>query len=97
MPYGPKCVRPQNHWHCSSLCWLLMALLMVRERSSSDGSCVIFLSFILMWIQNQMNECLTKSKYDHLLFTFFFVFFSPTERCSLENFSGPRHVIAVDF
>jgi hypothetical protein len=45
----------------------------------------------------QMNEYFAKSKYDHLLFTFCFVFVSPTEHCSLENFSGPCHVIAADF
>jgi hypothetical protein len=40
-----------------------------------------------------MNDRFTKSKDDHLLFTFS-MFVSPVEHCSLENFSG---CIAVDF
>jgi hypothetical protein len=36
-----------------------------------------------------MNESFTKSKYDWLLFTFFFVSISPAEHCNLENFSAP--------
>jgi hypothetical protein len=44
-----------------------------------------------------MNEYFTESKYDHLLSTFFFVFVSPTEHCSLGNFSGSWHVIAIGF
>jgi hypothetical protein len=44
-----------------------------------------------------MNECFTKSKYDHLLFTFFIVFVSPAKHCSLKNFNGSWCVIAADF
>jgi hypothetical protein len=44
-----------------------------------------------------MNDRFTKSEYDLLLFPFFFVFVSPVEHCSLENFSGSWHVIAADF
>jgi hypothetical protein len=43
-----------------------------------------------------MNECFTKSRHDCLFFTFLFAFVSPAEHCSLENFGGPWHVIAVD-
>jgi hypothetical protein len=44
-----------------------------------------------------MNEHFTKSRYDCLLFTFFFVFVSPAEHCSLENFNGSWRVIDADF
>jgi hypothetical protein len=44
-----------------------------------------------------MIECFTKSKYDHLLFTLFFMFVSPTEHFSLKNFSGSWRVIVADF
>jgi hypothetical protein len=30
------------------------------------------------------------------MFTFLFVFVSPVEYCSLENFSGPWRAVAVD-
>jgi hypothetical protein len=73
-----------------------MALLMAQERSGG-GSCVIFvfLSFSCKY-GTRMNESFTKSRHDHLLFTFLFVFVSPAEHCSLENFSGPWCAIAVD-
>jgi hypothetical protein len=44
-----------------------------------------------------MNEFFTKSRYDHPLFTFFFVFISPIERCSLENIRGSWCVTVVNF
>jgi hypothetical protein len=43
-----------------------------------------------------MNESFTKSRYDRLLFAFFYVFVSPAEQRSLENFSGPLRAIVVD-
>jgi hypothetical protein len=71
---------------------------MVRESSSSDSGFVIFV-FLLFSCSygTKMNECFAKSKYDHLLFTFFFVFASSVEHCNLENFSGSWHVIVADF
>jgi hypothetical protein len=44
-----------------------------------------------------MNECFTKSRHGRLLSTFLFVFVSPAEHCSLENFSVPWRAIAMDF
>jgi hypothetical protein len=44
-----------------------------------------------------MNEHFTKSQYDQLLFTFFFMFVSSAERYSLENFNGSWRVIPMDF
>jgi hypothetical protein len=44
-----------------------------------------------------MNEHFTKSKCDHLMFTFFFMFLSPPKPCSLKNFSGSQHVTVVNF
>jgi hypothetical protein len=43
-----------------------------------------------------MKESFAKSRYDHLLFTFVFVFVSLAKRHSLENFSGPWHAITMD-
>jgi hypothetical protein len=69
---------------------------MAQERSSG-GSCVIFIfSFTLMQTGTQMNESSVKPRYDRLLFTFIFVFVSPAELCSLENFNGPWCAIVVD-
>jgi hypothetical protein len=71
---------------------------MVREKGSSNSSFVILLFLLFSWSYGtQMNECFTKSKYDHLLFTFFFVFVSPTEHCNLENLSVPWCVIDAAF
>jgi hypothetical protein len=50
-----------------------------------------------MELRNQLNEYFTRSKYDNLSFTFLFVFINPAEHCRLENFSGPWHVIVVNF
>jgi hypothetical protein len=74
-----------------------VALPIAWERSSG-GSFVIFV-FLLVSCSygTQMDEYFTRSKYDNLLFTFLFVFVSPAEHCRLENFSGPWHVIVVDF
>jgi hypothetical protein len=44
----------------------------------------------------QMNESSVKPRYDRLLFTFIFVFVSPAELCSLENFNDPWCAIVVD-
>jgi hypothetical protein len=44
-----------------------------------------------------MNESFTKSRYYRLLFAFFYVFVSPVEQCSLENFGSPLRAIFVDF
>jgi hypothetical protein len=44
-----------------------------------------------------MNECFTKSQYDRLLVTFFFMFVSPIECYSLENFNCSWRVIVADF
>jgi hypothetical protein len=43
-----------------------------------------------------MNESFTKSRYDRLLFTFFFVVVGLAEHGSLENFGGPLRAIAAD-
>jgi hypothetical protein len=43
-----------------------------------------------------MNKSFVKSKYHRHMFTFLFVFVSPVEYCSLENFSGPWRAVAVD-
>jgi hypothetical protein len=68
---------------------------MACERSSG-GSFVIFVFPLLSCsCVTQMNECFVKSKYDHLLFTFLYVFVSPTERCNLENFRGALSVIVL--
>jgi hypothetical protein len=97
MPSGPKRARPQIYWHRSSLHWFLVALPMARE-GSSGGSFIIIVFLLLSYsCGTQMNECFAKSKCDRLLFTFLFVFVSPVKHCSLENFSGPWHVIAMDF
>jgi hypothetical protein len=75
-----------------------MALLMGWERSSSDSGFVIFVFLLFSCsYETQMIECFTKSKYDHLLFTLFFMFVSPTEHFSLKNFSGSWRVIVADF
>jgi hypothetical protein len=42
-----------------------------------------------------MDENFARSIYDHLLFTFLFVFVSTVEHCSLENFGDPWHAIGM--
>jgi hypothetical protein len=70
---------------------------MTQERSSG-GSFVIFIFYLLSFnYGTQMNECFTKPKHGHFLFTFIFVFVSPVKHRSLEDFSGPWRVIAMDF
>jgi hypothetical protein len=44
-----------------------------------------------------MNESFTKSRHDHLLFIFLFVFVSAAKCCSFENFCGPWRSITADF
>jgi hypothetical protein len=56
----------------------------------------LFFVYSYVNMKTQTNESLAKFAYDHLLFTFLFVFVSPVERCSLENFSDPWRAIAMD-
>jgi hypothetical protein len=75
-----------------------MALLMTWEMSSGGSSFMFFVfSFLFSCsYRTRMNDRFIESQYDRLVFTFF-VFVSPAERCSLENFSGSWRVIATDF
>jgi hypothetical protein len=60
MPSRMMHTRPKSCWRHSSLCQLLMALLMMWGRSSG-GSYVIFIFLLLSCKQGtQMNESFTK-------------------------------------
>jgi hypothetical protein len=51
---------------------------MIQERGSSSFVIFVFLLFSCSY-GTQMNEHFTKSKYDHVLLTFFFVLVSHVE------------------
>jgi hypothetical protein len=61
--------------------------------------CVLFVSLFLPLDQygTRINESLTTSRYDRLLFAFPFVFVCPVERSGLGNFDSPWHTVATDF
>jgi hypothetical protein len=71
MPSRPMSARPWNCFDLASLRQLLVALLMIQERSSGSSTFVIFV-FLLFSCSygTKMNERFRKSKYDHLSFTF---------------------------
>jgi hypothetical protein len=58
---------------------------------------VVVLSSFFVAMELQLNECFTKSRYDHLLFTILFVFVSHAKCYSLENFSGPWRVTTANY
>jgi hypothetical protein len=69
---------------------------MAQERSS--GGSFVIIMFLLLSCNNgnPMNECFAKSRHGHLLFAFLFMFVSPIEYCSLENFTGPWRLTIAD-